>query len=109
MSDEDLNLADDELIKALDLAIFYERDRGQCARERAAIRAHRDALAARVAALEAALVYYADATTVRSWGYQELEDIGGVARRALGLPEPTPRELDDRTGQVYYEPAEGDE
>ena len=42
MNDEELNLADEELIRVLDYSIFLERDRDQCARERDAYKAERD-------------------------------------------------------------------
>ena len=41
---DELDALNDELIKALDLAIFYERDRDQCARERDVYKAERDTL-----------------------------------------------------------------
>ncbi|MFZ1411859.1 MAG: hypothetical protein WAS07_10405, partial [Micropruina sp.] len=44
-----------ELIQYIDISIALERDRDQCARERDVYKAERDALAARVAALEEAL------------------------------------------------------
>lgn len=52
----------EELVKALDLAILYERDRDQCARERDAYKAERDALLRAAPALlrlaEAVQAYY---------------------------------------------------
>lgn len=50
--------------------------------------------------LREALATYTTATTVANWGMQELADVGELARRTLGLPEPTPHDLAQTLGTV---------
>lgn len=51
------------------------------------------ALLARIDALETALRHYTEAEIVTSWGMQETDDNGQVARQALGLPAWKPESM----------------
>lgn len=74
------------LVECLDRGLWVEKDESD-----------------EIIKLRTALMHYTTATGVESWGMQELFDDGKVARQALGLPEPTPKELAEQLGEPYFE------